>query len=105
MSREAALIAEKIPDGAYVIALDERGKALKSRSFAQKLSDLADGGARDIVFAIGGADGLDQSLRERADLMLGFGPQTWPHMLVRTMLAEQIYRAQSIIAGHPYHRD
>lgn len=104
-SREAALISEKIPEGAYVIALDERGKAMKSREFAGKLSDLAESGPREVVFIIGGADGLDPDIRKRADILLGFGPQTWPHMLVRSMLAEQIYRAQSIIAGHPYHRD
>ena len=104
MAREAELIADKIPAGAYLIALDERGKPLSSRKFAAKLGELRDGG-RDVAFLIGGADGLDESLRRRADLILGFGPQTWPHMLVRAMLAEQVYRAQSILAGHPYHRD
>lgn len=103
-AREAELIAAKIPDGVFLIALDERGKPLSSRKFAEKLSDLRDGG-RDIAFVIGGADGLDESLRARADMILGFGPQTWPHMLVRAMLAEQVYRGQSILAGHPYHRD
>jgi len=104
MAREAELIAEKIPQGAFLIALDERGKAQNSRQFAEKLGDLRDSG-RDVAFIIGGADGLDESLRARADMLLGFGPQTWPHMLVRVMLAEQVYRAQSIHAGHPYHRD
>ena len=104
MAREAELIAEKIPDGAFLVALDERGKAQKSRQFAEKFGDLRDSG-RDVAFIIGGADGLDESLRTRADMLLGFGPQTWPHMLVRVMLAEQVYRAQSILAGHPYHRD
>ena len=103
-TREAELINEKIPDGAYLIALDERGSALSSRAFAEKIGDLRDSG-RDVAFIIGGADGLDESLRARADRLLGFGPQTWPHMLVRVMLAEQVYRAQSIMAGHPYHRD
>lgn len=103
-AREAELIAAKIPDGAFLIALDERGKPASSRKFAEKLGDLRDGG-RDIAFIIGGADGLDESLRARADMILGFGPQTWPHMLVRAMLAEQVYRGQSILAGHPYHRD
>jgi len=103
-AREAELIADKIPEGAYLIALDERGKAAPSRAFAEKLGELQDGG-RDVAFIIGGADGLDESLRARADHLLGFGPQTWPHMLVRVMLAEQVYRAQSILAGHPYHRD
>jgi 23S rRNA (pseudouridine1915-N3)-methyltransferase len=103
-AREAELIADKIPEGAYLIALDERGKAASSRAFAEKLGELQDSG-RDVAFIIGGADGLDESLRARADHLLGFGPQTWPHMLVRVMLAEQVYRAQSILAGHPYHRD
>lgn len=103
-AREAELIAEKIPGGSFLIALDERGKALASRKFAERLGDLRDTG-RDVAFIIGGADGLQDELRHRADLLLGFGPQTWPHMLVRAMLAEQLYRAQSILAGHPYHRD
>ena len=105
MAREAALIAAKIPDGAFVVALDERGKALKSRDFAKIVQERQDDGVRELVFIIGGADGLDSTLRTRADLTLCFGPQTWPHMLVRGMLAEQLYRAQSIHAGHPYHRD
>lgn len=104
MTREAELISEKIPEGAFLIALDERGKAQKSRQFAEKLGDLRDSG-RDVAFIIGGADGLDESLRARSDMLLGFGPQTWPHMMVRAMLAEQVYRAQTILAGHPYHRD
>lgn len=105
MAREAALISAKIPDGAFVVALDERGKALKSRAFADVIQARQDDGVRDLVFVIGGADGLDPALRVRADMTLCFGPQTWPHMLVRGMLAEQLYRAQSIHAGHPYHRD
>lgn len=104
MMREAELISDKIPEHAYLVALDERGKPMSSRNFAAKFGDLRDNG-RDVAFIIGGADGLDENLRARADLILGFGPQTWPHMLVRTMLAEQVYRAQSILAGHPYHRD
>ncbi len=105
MAREATLISAKIPDGAYVVAMDERGKALKSRDFANMMQARQDDGIRELVFIIGGADGLDPALRARADLTLCFGPQTWPHMLVRGMLAEQLYRAQSIHAGHPYHRD
>ena len=103
--REAELLNAKIPDGATVVALDERGKALASRAFADKLGTWRDDGARDLVFLIGGADGLDESLRQRADFLMAFGPQTWPHQMVRAMLAEQVYRAQSILAGHPYHRD
>ncbi len=105
MGREAKLIGDKIPEGAHVFALDERGKAMKSRQFAEKLGGLQDSGIRDCTFIIGGADGLDPAIRTRANTIMCFGPQTWPHMLVRGMLAEQIYRAQSILAGHPYHRD
>lgn len=105
MAREAELILSKVPDGAYLIALDERGKPMKSRDFAGFLTTEEDNGTRDMVFIIGGANGLAEDVRSRANKLLGFGPQTWPHMLVRGMLAEQIYRAQSIQAGHPYHRD
>lgn len=104
-AREAELIAAKIPEGAHVVALDERGKALSSRAFADRIGGLRDEGTRDLVFLIGGADGLDESLRARAQTVLSFGPQTWPHMLVRVLIAEQLYRAQTILAGHPYHRD
>ena len=102
--REAELITAKIPDGAIVIALDERGRSFSSEEFAKKLGSWRDESVRDIVFIIGGADGLDESIRKRASLALCFGTLTWPHMLVRGMLAEQVYRALSILAGHPYHR-
>jgi len=102
--REGELLLAQIPDGAIVVALDEKGKSLTSVAFAEKLGRWRDDGIKDIVFVIGGADGLDGSVRNRADLVIGFGVQTWPHLLVRGMLAEQIYRAQSILAGHPYHR-
>jgi len=102
--REGELQLAQIPDGAIVVALDEKGKSLTSVAFAEKLGRWRDDGIKDIVFVIGGADGLDGSVRNRADLVIGFGVQTWPHLLVRGMLAEQIYRAQSILAGHPYHR-
>ena len=105
MAREADLILAKIPDGAYIVALDERGKPMTSRAFADFLTHEQDTGTRDMIFVIGGANGLAQDVRDRASKLLGFGPQTWPHMLVRGMLAEQLYRAQSIQAGHPYHRD
>lgn len=105
MAREAELLLAKVPDGAFLVALDERGKAMKSRDFANFLRDQQDSGTRDMVFVIGGANGLAPEVRKRADRLLSFGVQTWPHMLVRGMLAEQIYRAQSIQAGHPYHRD
>lgn len=99
---EALLVA--VPSGAKVAVLDERGRALDSTGFAALLGAWRDGGANDAVFMIGGADGHAPAVRERADLLLSFGVMTWPHMLARAMLAEQIYRAQQILAGHPYHR-
>ncbi len=102
---EADLLLSKVPDGANLIVLDERGKALGSRELAQKLGGWRDAGHRQTAFIIGGADGVDEALRDRADLVLSFGKLTWPHMLVRALLAEQIYRAYAILTGHPYHRD
>jgi 23S rRNA (pseudouridine1915-N3)-methyltransferase len=101
---EGALLLAAVPDGAHVIALDEGGKQLSSEDIAQHLGDLQDDGCRDLVFLIGGADGHSRAVRERADRKLAFGRNTWPHMLVRGLLAEQVYRAQQILAGHPYHR-
>lgn len=103
-SAEAALLSAAIPKGAFVVMLDERGRLLPSPDFADLLRRTADGGTRDAVLVIGGADGLDTSLRARADLLLSFGPMVWPHMLVRVMIAEQLYRAASILVGTPYHR-
>ena len=91
--------------GARLIACDERGKTFSSRAFAELIRELRDGGERHLAFVIGGADGLDDSVREAASLTLAFGPQTWPHALARAMLAEQIYRATTLLAGTPYHRD
>lgn len=102
---EEKKIQEKIKPGAFVIAMDERGKTLSSKEFAGKIAKIATDGATDIQFIIGGADGLAPSIRERADFILSFGKQTWPHMLARIMLIEQIYRAQKILDGHPYHRE
>lgn len=102
---EAALLRQAIPDGAFVVAMDERGKQCSSREFAQFLRGQQDEGRRDVAFLIGGADGLAAALREGADRILSLGQATWPHLLVRGLLAEQIYRAQQIAAGHPYHRD
>jgi len=104
-AREGELLLGQVPDGAVIIALDEGGKALRSSEFAKKLGAWRDEGVRDVVFIIGGADGLDDTVRRRARLVLSFGTMTWPHLMVRGMLAEQIYRAQCILAGHPYHRD
>jgi 23S rRNA (pseudouridine1915-N3)-methyltransferase len=101
---EAALLKTSLPKGAYLVALDERGRAEPSEAFAARLGRWRDNGVGDLAFVIGGADGLAPSLREEADHLLAFGPMTWPHMLVRIMLAEQLYRAVSIMAGHPYHR-
>ena len=102
--REATLLLAAIPDGASVIALDECGKHLDSPAFAATLSDWRDRGMRTAAILIGGADGLTDTVRNRADLVLCLGKMTWPHMLVRGLIAEQLYRAQQISAGHPYHR-
>lgn len=91
-------------DDAYLIACDERGEAIASRDLADIVVRLRDDGVRRLVFAVGGADGLDQAVRSRADRLMAFGPQTWPHALARAMLAEQVYRAATLIAGTPYHR-
>jgi 23S rRNA (pseudouridine1915-N3)-methyltransferase len=95
-----------VPAAASVTALlDERGEALSSLSFAKRLEAWRDGGKREARFLIGAADGHDDEMRGRADLLLSFGPATWPHMLARAMLAEQLFRATAILAGHPYHRE
>lgn len=104
MRREADLFDSRIPAGAHVIALDETGKTLSSKDFAGHLGDLRDRGCREVVFLIGGVEGLSPRLVAGADLVLAFGAATWPHLLVRAMLIEQIFRAQQILAGHPYHR-
>jgi 23S rRNA (pseudouridine1915-N3)-methyltransferase len=103
--READLLLGAVPDGAVVVALDERGKALSSRDFATRIEVWRDAGARDVAFLIGGADGLGDAVRARADLVLNLGRLTWPHMLVRALVAEQVFRAQCILSNHPYHRD
>ena len=102
---EAEALTTAIGDGAWVIACDERGKALRSRDLADKVAALRDRGERRLVFVIGGADGLDPAFVATANDTLAFGPQTWPHALARAMLAEQIYRAVTILGGSPYHRD
>jgi 23S rRNA (pseudouridine1915-N3)-methyltransferase len=102
---EALLLIKAIPPRSTVVLLDERGKDLTSRDFAAKLSGWQDQGVGDLVFIIGGADGLTDDVRAKGNFTLGFGRLTWPHRLVRVMLLEQIYRAKQIIAGHPYHRD
>jgi 23S rRNA (pseudouridine1915-N3)-methyltransferase len=102
---EAEALAAQLGDGARLVCCDEHGKARTSRDFAAHIGRLRDDGVRRLVIAIGGADGLDASLLGRADETLAFGVQTWPHALVRAMLAEQVYRAVTILAGSPYHRD
>jgi 23S rRNA (pseudouridine1915-N3)-methyltransferase len=92
-------------EGAHLIVCDEHGRARPSRAFAEEIGALRDRGVRRLAFVIGGADGLDPALIAAAQARLAFGPQTWPHALARAMLAEQLYRAVSILAGSPYHRD
>lgn len=104
MAAEAALLERAIPRGAVICALDERGKLMSSPDFAAQLGRWRDEGRGDLAFVIGGADGIDPSLRGRADAKLSFGKMVWPHMLARVMLTEQLYRAASILAGSPYHR-
>ena len=87
------------------VLLDERGESLASTAFADRLGRWRDDGVRETRFLIGAADGHDEETRAEADLMIGFGKATWPHLLVRAMLAEQLYRATAILAGHPYHRE
>lgn len=104
MEAEADLLARAIPNGALVAVMDERGRTLSSPDFADQLAKWRDGGRQDVAFVIGGADGLAPTLRNRADFALSFGQMVWPHMLVRVMLTEQLYRAASILSGAPYHR-
>ena len=102
-AEEQALLAA-LPEDAMILALDERGKTVTSLQFANLLADMRDQGRRELVFVIGGADGFTDTLRQRADRLLSLGEMVWPHMLVRVMLGEQLYRAASILAGSPYHR-
>jgi 23S rRNA (pseudouridine1915-N3)-methyltransferase len=104
MAAETALLERVLPQGALRVALDERGKTLSSPDFAQKLADWRDMGRGNLAFVIGGADGIAPALLETTDFRLSFGRMVWPHMLARVMLAEQIYRATTILAGGPYHR-
>ena len=104
MAAEAQLLRRAIPQGAVICVLDERGKVETSPQFAERLGNWRDQGRGDLAFVIGGADGIDPELRAEADHALSFGKMVWPHMLVRVMLAEQLYRAAAILAGGPYHR-
>ncbi len=102
---EAAFLQNNIPNHAKIIVLDERGDNLKSTELAKRIENWQINGASEICFLIGGADGHLQSTRDKADLLLSFGKLTLPHMLMRAVLSEQIYRIQTIISGHPYHRE
>jgi 23S rRNA (pseudouridine1915-N3)-methyltransferase len=104
IAEEAAAISAAIPDKSVVVALDERGDNLDSAALARHLGRWRDDSAASTVFLIGGADGLSPDLRRKAKLSIAFGSATWPHQMVRVMLLEQIYRAATILAGHPYHR-
>lgn len=104
-AREAELLLAQLPKGALLCALDASGKSETSGSLASLVGKWQDSGVADVAFAIGGADGHGEALLARADRKLSLGALTWPHMLVRGMLIEQLYRAQQILAGHPYHRE
>ena len=101
---EAAMLEKALPEGAILVLLDERGKALDSENFATLIGQYRDNGKRDMLIAIGGADGLDPALHDRADVVICLGKMTWPHQLVRILIAEQLYRIVTILSGHPYHR-
>jgi 23S rRNA (pseudouridine1915-N3)-methyltransferase len=102
---EGEALLEAAGETAFIVACDERGEVMSSRKFAERIAALRDQGERRLVFLIGGADGHSDEVRAAAKLKLAFGPQTWPHALARAMLAEQVYRAVTILAGSPYHRD
>ncbi|MBZ9806518.1 23S rRNA (pseudouridine(1915)-N(3))-methyltransferase RlmH [Mesorhizobium sp. BR1-1-9] len=101
---ESARLQAQLQPGSALVLLDERGKNLSSEDFAGRIGQLRDAGRRALALAIGGADGHDPSLRSQAELVISFGALTWPHQLVRVMLAEQLYRVSTILSGHPYHR-
>lgn len=104
MEAEAELLARAVPAGALLVTMDERGKVMSSPEFAAQLARWRDEGRQDVAFVIGGADGIAQGLRDRAAFSISFGRMVWPHMLVRVMVAEQLYRAATILSGGPYHR-
>lgn len=104
VEREGALLLAAVPERAVLVALDRRGRTLDSAAFAARLGRWRDDGVAELGFLIGGADGHGEALLGRAALVLSFGALTWPHLLARAMLAEQLYRAQQLLAGHPYHR-
>ena len=103
--REAYLLNAAVPKGAVRVALDEKGKDITSHEFARKIGQWRDDSIRDAAFIIGGSDGLDADFLKDCDVRISLGKQTWPHMLVRSLIVEQLYRVQCILSGHPYHRD
>ena len=104
MMAEAEMLGRILPVGAMLVAMDERGSVISSPEFATQLAKWRDDGRQDVAFVIGGADGIAPVLRDRADFSISFGKMVWPHLLVRVMLAEQLYRATTILGGGPYHR-
>ena len=102
--RESELLLAAVPEKAVLVALDRRGKVLDSEAFAARVARWRDDSVSDVAFLIGGADGHPEPLLKQAALVISFGAMTWPHLLARAMLAEQLYRAQQFLAGHPYHR-
>lgn len=104
MAEEATALLALIPERAVVVVLDETGRTCSSEDFARLIDQRKDQGVPDMVFVIGGPDGHGPAMRARADVSLAFGAMTWPHQIVRVLLAEQIYRAITILSGHPYHR-
>lgn len=104
IAEECERLSQRLPVGAHVVLLDAKGKGMTSEDFAEMLAALRDAGTKDLALVIGGPDGLAPLPGIKAGRSLAFGPQTWPHLLVRVMLVEQVYRALTILAGHPYHR-
>lgn len=104
MAEESQALLAHVPPGARLVLLDERGKTISSEAFARDVGETRDGGAPAFVLALGGPDGHGPDIRARADMVLSFGAMTWPHQLARIMAAEQVYRAITILTGHPYHR-
>ncbi|WP_019222143.1 23S rRNA (pseudouridine(1915)-N(3))-methyltransferase RlmH [Bartonella rattaustraliani] len=104
MEEEGKKLIDFLPEKCRLIVLDERGKSISSSAFAEKLESYRDGGVRDLIIALGGPDGHNERVRDRADFLLSFGFMTWPHQITRILLTEQLYRAVTIASHHPYHR-
>ena len=104
-AKEADLLLDNVLNSSKIIALDEKGKQLSSQEFASSIQNFANCGNSNLAFLIGGADGLSEKVKKRADLILSFSKMTFPHLMIRSFLTEQIYRAYTIINHHPYHRN